>query len=243
MPNTRALPDVLSDQWSELALWRGASFTANFRLSFIITCIITIFSAYFTYYCYNVCNIRKCVFLFTIALLFRCIVLLVNQLPPPCQGFPNCRCAQIRWSDLRERNSALRIVLIYLATFGFGTSRVPACGDTMMSGHATIQICLGLYLIDTMALIVTTEKLNAVKFTVFVLIGLSAIYAVLIRSEYTISVSISIAFVCVMAWLYGMGETMYDVNWGPFVMSRVGKAFVLMAKEIDEILHEERSDE
>jgi hypothetical protein len=217
--------------------------TANLRLSFIITCIITTFSAYFTYHCFNVCNIRKYVFLFVVALLFRCVVLLVNQLPPPCQGFPNCRCAQICWADVRRRNSPLRMVAIYLMTFGFGTSAVPACGDTMMSGHATIQICIGLYLIDTMALIVTAEKLNAVKFTVFVLIALSAFYAVLIRSEYTISVSISIAFVCVLAWLYGIGETMYDVNWGPFVMSRVGTAFVLMAKEIDEILHQERSDE
>jgi hypothetical protein len=209
----------------------------------MITCVIAAFSAYFTYHCYNVCNIRKYVFLFIVTLLFRCIVLLSNQLPPPCQGFPNCRCAQIRWTDVRGRNSALRIIFVYLTTFGFGTGRVPTCGDTMMSGHAAVQICLGLYLIDTMALIVTAEKLNAVKFTVFVLIALSAVYAVLIRSEYTISVAISIAFVCISSWLYGIGETMYDVNWGPFVTSRVGSAFVLIAKEIEGILHEERSDE
>jgi len=119
---------------------------------------------------------------------------------------------------------------------------VPACGDLMMSGRAALQLCFGLYLVDTMSLFVSDEKLKAVKFTVFVLIGLSSVHAILMKSEYTIGVAVSFAFVAVAARLYGMGQTMRDLAYGPFVTSALGEAFGWFEKEIEEILDDERID-
>jgi hypothetical protein len=103
-----------------------------------------------------------------------------------------------------------------------------------MSGNVALQTVLALYLTNTMKLIVVPEKVKAAKFTAFAMIGVSALYSVLIRSEYTVGVVVSVMFVAIEAWLYQIGQTMCDFVYGPFVTTRWGRLFLWMEKEIDE---------
>jgi hypothetical protein len=234
MPIRRALPDIVFDRWPDFALLRSSTLVIKFPLSFIVTLILLIGCLYYTFECFSVCNIRKHIVLFCFAFLFRCVVLFVTQLPPPCHGFPNCSCGRIPFTELRNQHSIGLIGLVYIVTFGFGLPGIPVCGSVLMSGTVTLQIIFGLYLIDTMKLIVSQDKVNAAKFTIFILIVISSLYSILLRSEYTLGVILSVVFVLFETWLYTIGQTMCDALWGPFVTTRLGRLFVWIEKEIEE---------
>jgi hypothetical protein len=234
MPIRRALPDVISDTWSDFALWRTTGFHHNFPIPRLVTAILLLFALYYTYYCFNVCNIRKYVVLLSLALLFRCLVLIATQIPPPCHGFPNCSCSQVTFPVLIKKFSIVTIAAVYFGTFGYGTAAVPCCGDVMMSGQAIVQVVLALYLIDTMKLLLSESKLGAATFTLIVLIAIASPYSILIRAEYTISVVLSVVFVLMEEWVYQIGQTMCQFAYGPFVTTRFGRLFLWLEREFEE---------
>jgi hypothetical protein len=233
MPVRRALPDVVFDNWCEFALWRGSAFVT--WVPSVVTAVLAFACAYYTHQGFSVCNVRKYIAILCLAFVFRSIALFATQLPPPCRGFPNCACGRVSFAALRERFGLARIVMVYFATFGFGIGEVQACGCELMSGHIALQLVLALYLIDTMTFIVSQDKVNAVKFTSYVLIGLSSLYSVLIRSEYTVGVILSVFFVSLVALLYRIGQTMCECAWGPFVTTPLGRWFMWL--EADDFEH------
>jgi hypothetical protein len=168
------------------------------------------------------------------ATILRATFFVVTQLPPPCNGFPNCKCSLRSYETVRRDHSLLQIAVIYIISFGFGTARVPSCGDTMMSANVVLQCCLGFYLIETMELLVTPDKINAVKFTVFMLILTSSLYSVFIRSEYTIGVVLSVVVVFLECMIYGIGQKMYDASYGPFVTTAFGRLFTKLEDDIEQ---------
>jgi hypothetical protein len=234
MPVRRALPDVIFDQWSDFALWRSSKLAMQVPFPLIVTISLLSFCLYYTYECFSVCNIRKYAFLLCLAFFFRCLVLFVTQLPPPCHGFPNCPCAHLSYAELRQKYPLWVIAVIYFVTFGFGSRSIPACGCVLMSGHVTLQTVLALYLTDTMKLIVSQDKVSAAKFTAYVLIGLSSLYSILMRSDYTVGVVLSVIFVLLEAWLYQIAQTMCDFVYGPFVTTQWGRFFLWMEREFEE---------
>lgn len=110
----KALPDVISDFWPSFALLRSLqvesyfssqSSSSNFstptliaiissHLSSFVTIVLLIISIYFTVNYYNMANIRKCVIILSISLLFKSLFTMVTQLPPPCAGFAHCKCSE-----------------------------------------------------------------------------------------------------------------------------------------------------
>jgi hypothetical protein len=234
MPIRRSLPDVISDAWSDFALWHSARFHSSISISRIVTGLLFVFSFFYTYHCFNVCNIRKYVVILIIALFFRSLALVVTQIPPPCHGFPNCVCSQTPYAELRKRFPVWKVAFVYFGTFGYGSGEIPCCGDLMMSGQAVMHVVLGLYLIDTMGLLLSPSKLAAVRFTVVVMITVASAYSVLIRAEYTISIVLSVVFVLLEEWLYQIGQTMCQFAYGPFLMTRFGQVFLWLEKEMDE---------
>ncbi|OHT05965.1 hypothetical protein TRFO_26112 [Tritrichomonas foetus] len=230
-PKSRSLPDIIADLWPSFALLRSGQFVIFFHLSTIITIVLFSLSCYFTFYYFNFANIKKSIFICIISCLFRMTFILSTQLPPPCTGFSECQCAELSYTKLRNEHSSLYIAFVYALTFGLGTSNVPACGDLMMSGHTTLQLCLGMYFIDLMRYIVSEAKFRAVRIVVFTLIILSSVSAILIRKEYSISASLSAVFVLLMYKLYWCAQAMRDVSYGPFLTSPIGMFFSWLEDE------------
>jgi hypothetical protein len=234
MPVRRALPDVIFDNWCEFALWRGSPFVTWVPIPSIVTAVLLFACVYYTHQGFSVCNIRKHIAILCVAFVFRSVVVFVTQLPPPCHGFPNCPCGRVSFADLRQKSAVFWISMVYFGTFGFGFGEISGCGCGLMSGHVALQVVLALYLIDTMKFIVSQDKVNAVKFTGCVLIGLSLIYSVFIRSEYTVGVVLSVLFVMLVALIYRIGQIMCECAWGPFVMTPLGRWFMCLEREADD---------
>jgi hypothetical protein len=234
LPASHLLPDVVTDIWSDFGLCRS-SVIGKIQLARLITFSLLIFCVVYSYRCYNVCNIRKYIAIFTLANCLRAVFLAATQLPPPCRGFPDCGCAEIPFEKLRATHSVGTMALFYALTLGAGTSDIPSCGDTMMSGNILVQCCLGHYLIETMRLMLTDDKIHAAKFTVFMLILTSSLYSILIRSEYTVGVVLSVVIVSLEAVVYEIGQKMTWASYGPFVTTTFGQLFSALDDDIDEL--------
>lgn len=355
----RALPDVISDAWPSFALLRSMQrkcfpddtppvFSSSWFIALIstyissfITLILVSLTIYFTLIYYSAANIKKCVLIFIVSMLFRTLFAMVTQLPPPCAGFANCKCSEFiikieylkltienKCADNKElanRNNSLStnrtfhdniissiqnsinkeendlsaatsnqfpriqafmnyrsplssersnhslkidpalnfeyqsifntnlsfllnheqtdicnnpllymkspfsIALTNMLTFGIGrTGNVPRCGGLMVSGRAIFQCCIGHSFIELMEKVVTYYKYRAVLVFVIVLMTTSFINSILIRDEYTISVTISIFFVELMYKLYNCALFMSKSGYGPFLTSKIGFLFRLL---------------
>ena len=240
-PGFRALPDVLADVWPTFGLLRSRALMGKLVLSSLVTCVLLVLSVIYTYRCFTVCKIRKFVFLLSVSLCFRVICNVSTQLPPPCTGFPDCKCGMTPYSHVAGDKGVIGMALVYLGTFGFGTRNVPVCGELMMSGDIMFQALLGVYLLETLEMLMDKQKYWAVKFTVYAMIGLSSMYVVIIRSEYTISVSVSLVFVWMIVKLYRAAEIMKDLSFGPFLTTRCGRIFAWLDDERDVIEEAEES--
>lgn len=243
MPLNRALPDIIADLWPPLGFMCSSTFLSKIPFASLVTLFLVGGAGYYTYRCWSICNIRKYVFIFSVTMLIRSICIVSTQLPPPCNGFPNCKCVENSYSEVRKSHSIVRIALTYIATFGLGTSSIPACGDLLMSGHTALHCCLGAYFIDILEKIVTTEKLRAAQFIVWGLIGLSVVYTVITRKEYTIGPAVSIFFVYVHCLVFRIYDVMCRTSYGPFLTRRVGQFYTWLQADYEDLeMSEENVD-
>jgi hypothetical protein len=122
---------------------------------------------------------------------------------------------------------------IYFFTLGLGTPGLPACGDLMMSGHTTFQLCLALFSMETMGSIVSSRKVTALGSMVAVLVTTSSLYEIGMRNEYSISVLLGISFIG-LAWvMYGNAQGMYYCGYGPFLTSFPGRIFAWIEEDAE----------
>lgn len=235
VPTHRALPDIVADVWPTFGLLRSASLMSTLVLSSWVTVVLVILCVIYTYRCFTVCKIRKYVFLFSVGLCFRAICNISTQLPPPCTGFPNCKCVVSSFDKVIEGQGVFRILMTYIATLGIGTKGTPTCGGLLMSGDLLVQSILGRYLLETIQMVMPKEKFWAVQFTVHALIAISFVYVVLIRSEYSIGVSTSVIWVWLVLKLYRAAEVMNELSFGPFVTSPAGRFFSWLDNDVIEV--------
>ena len=233
MPISRALPDVIADVWPTFGFLRTSSFIARVRFSTVVTMALIAACCYYTYQCFSVCNFRKFVFILCISLLFRSLCIISTQLPPACNGFPKCKCVMKTWNDVRKNNSIWRMAGVYTLTFGLGTKDVPACGDLMMSGHSILQCCMASYLFDIADIVMSEPKRRAMTYSVCAAVTFSMVYAIIIRSEYTVSTTLSLLFVRLVYKMYNIAETMHMLSFGPFLTTLTGRGFAWLNAEYD----------
>lgn len=234
MMHIRALPDAIADQWKSFALLRSIPIIANVRISTVITIVFVVVDVYTTINCFNVANVRKFVLILGLSLLMRSIFNLMTQLPPPCAHYPNCICMDRDFADIeKEKYSKLQILMIYIFTLGFGTEKVPACGDFMMSGHVALQCCLGFYFLDIYKYVsLSKPKQLGVRAIVMFMIAFSALYSVLIRVEYTISSLLAVFFVGFCWAAYWCCQNMIWAGYEhPFLTTILGQLFMFIEQD------------
>lgn len=226
------LPDVISSNFPKVALLRKNEILNKIHITALPTLIFIIGSICVTYSAYNIANLRKPIFLLSISIFFRSIFFIVTQVPPPCSGYEPCNCVSISYQNITKSHSFGQIFFIYMTTFGLGTSKIPQCGDQMMSGYTLFQCALCFYILDTTKRIYSGKELILRKIFWGFLLTIASLFVILIRSQYSIGVVLSFSFFGIAWIMYSLMQYMYYIGYSKFTVTYIGRLFSLLEEEI-----------
>ena len=225
------LPDLIASHFPNLSALRKNRIISALHITTIPSIIFILCSIYVTYYAFNIANIRKVTFLLSIAILFRTIFFMVTQVPPPCSGSDSCYCETVKYETLTKNTSIFKITMIYLFSFSLGTKNVPQCGDLMISGYTVFQSSLFYYSIDLFNHLYSGTNLLIIKIVLILLLLISSLGTILLRSQYTIGVVLAFFFFSFIWIMYSLMQSMYYIAYGRFLTTNIGFLFSLLEEE------------